>query len=162
MGIVGCSSTTTAVSKYVTIIDVTPSPAPDLPVGSTLQFTAKGTFSDGSIENITNEVTWVSGNTDAATINSSGVATGVAFGTTPITATMEGKTSSIVDLAVISNSSITLRQAPQVNLTVDSTQQFTATGIYYDGSTANISSLVSWFGNAPAKATIDSGDGRRD
>jgi len=39
------------------------------------------------------------------------VATGVAFGTTPITATMEGKTSSIVDLAVISLSSITAMPA---------------------------------------------------
>jgi hypothetical protein len=68
---------------------------------------------------------------------------------------MKGKTSSIVDLAVISNSSITLRQAPQVNLTVDFTQQFIATGTYYDGSTANIGSPVSWSSDAPAIATID-------
>jgi hypothetical protein len=67
---------------------------------------------------------------------------------------MEGKTSSIVDLAVISLSSITAMPASPANLTVGFTQQFVATGTYSDGSTADVSSKVTWASANTATATI--------
>ena len=75
---------TTAVS--LTSIAVTPA-NPTVRVGSTQQFTATGTYSDGSTNVITSSVTWNSSSTQIATINSSGLATGVASGSTTITAT---------------------------------------------------------------------------
>ena len=49
---------------------------------------ATGTYSDGSTEVLTSTVTWTSGTVGVATINSSGLATGVSAGTSVITATL--------------------------------------------------------------------------
>lgn len=56
----------------------------------TQQFTATGTFGDSSSKNITSSVAWSSSSTNVATINSSGLATSVATGTTTITAAESG------------------------------------------------------------------------
>src|ERR1700690_2655512 len=62
-----------------------------LAVGSTMQYTATGHFSDGSTSDITSSVVWVSSDTTAATINASGLATGVTAGiSTTISATKDG------------------------------------------------------------------------
>ncbi|MBZ5642597.1 MAG: choice-of-anchor D domain-containing protein [Acidobacteriia bacterium] len=68
-------------------IAVTPA-SPSIPAGTTQQFTATGTYSDSSTANITNSVTWTSGTLTTATINSTGLATTVAVGTSLIQATM--------------------------------------------------------------------------
>ncbi len=59
---------------------------PSLALGSGEQFTAIGTYSDSSTQNITSSVTWSSSNTNIATIGTSGIATGVAKGSVMITA----------------------------------------------------------------------------
>ena len=77
---------------------VTPSNASVLP-GGTQQFTATGTFSDGSTQNLTSSVTWTSKNTGVATISGSGLATGVGTGNTTIQAS-SGPISSSTGLSV--------------------------------------------------------------
>ena len=72
-------------------IAVTPA-IPNIATGATQQFTATGTYSDGSTQNITSQVTWTSSNTTVATINSAGLASGMAPGSTTITAAFSGKT----------------------------------------------------------------------
>ena len=77
----------------LTSIAVTPDPA-SVAVGSTIQFTATGTFSDDSTGDIT-DGTWSSSNPSVATIDAAtGVATGVIMGTTNITA-MKGTITSL-------------------------------------------------------------------
>ena len=49
---------------------------------------ATGTYSDGSTAVLTSTVTWTSETVGIATINSSGLATGVSAGTSVITATL--------------------------------------------------------------------------
>jgi len=66
-------------------IEVLPTSA-SVPVGRTQQFTARGSYSDGSTRDVTSSVTWTSSNTSIATVSSSGLATGVAIGG-PITLT---------------------------------------------------------------------------
>ena len=62
-----------------------------VPAGRTQQFTATGTYSDGSTRDVTSSVTWTSSNTSIATVNSSGLATGVAIGgPVTLTATLSG------------------------------------------------------------------------
>lgn len=56
-------------------------------LGETLQFDAIGTYSDNSTQNLTNYVTWTSSDVTVATINSAGLATSHATGSTLITAT---------------------------------------------------------------------------
>ena len=79
-----------------------PNPPVNLAAGSTLQFTATGTYSNGSTANITSQVTWASSNTTIANITSSGgLATGEATGTTYITASLSGVISPGVTLNVL-------------------------------------------------------------
>jgi hypothetical protein len=66
-------------------IAVTPA-NPSIQAGSTQQFTATGTYSDGSTQNITTQVNWSSSNTGVATINSSGLASAIAGGSSTIAA----------------------------------------------------------------------------
>jgi len=77
---------------------------PSLAVGVSGQFTATGTFTDGSTQNITNAVAWASGTLAVATIGGTGVASGVAVGSSKITATLTGVTSPADTLTVIAPS----------------------------------------------------------
>ena len=54
--------------------------APSLLVGATRQFTATGTYSDGSAKDLSASVSWVSASPAAATITAAGLATGLASG----------------------------------------------------------------------------------
>jgi hypothetical protein len=75
-------------------------------VGSAQQFTANGTYNDGSTNNVTASATWSSSNTSVASISntsgSQGLATGVSVGPTTITASVnavKGSTSLAVQNA---------------------------------------------------------------
>jgi len=70
--------------------------------GFTEQFTAIGTYSDGSMADITSQVTWISCDPTIAAISSTGLSTGLTAGTTYITATMPGVSSLPVTLTVVS------------------------------------------------------------
>jgi hypothetical protein len=72
----------------VTLTSIAVTPAnPGMIPGTTKQFTATGTYSDNTTQNITTSVIWSSSNETVATIGtSSGLATAAAAGTTTITA----------------------------------------------------------------------------
>ena len=74
-------------SPYLTAIAVTPANQSKA-VGATQQYTATGTYSDNSTQNLTSSVTWSSSAPSIATIATSGIATAVASGSTTIIATM--------------------------------------------------------------------------
>jgi hypothetical protein len=63
-------------------------------VGGIQQFTATGTYSNGSTQDLTNSVSWSSSNASAATIGANGIATGVARGSARITGTLGTVTNS--------------------------------------------------------------------
>jgi hypothetical protein len=67
-------------------ISVTPA-NPQITQGGTQQFTATGTYSDGTTQNITSSVTWTSNN-GAVTINATGLGTAVSAGTATIKAAL--------------------------------------------------------------------------
>ena len=67
---------------------------PSVAAGATKQFTATGTYSDGSKQDISSAAAWSSSTGSVATINSTGMATGSCAGSTTITATMSGQSNS--------------------------------------------------------------------
>ena len=77
----------------LTSITVTPS-NPVVLVGGTQAFTATGVLSGGGTVDVSEGVTWASGTTTVATVNSFGVATGVAARTRTISATLGSVTGS--------------------------------------------------------------------
>ena len=78
----------------------TPITLTNLEVGSTWQAYAYGTYSDGSIDDITSQVTWISSDTNIATIDSNGVISGVSAGNDKITASLNGITSPAIAFTV--------------------------------------------------------------
>ena len=93
-----------AVDALPTLVSITIAPVnPTIATGANLQFTATGLYSDGSSQNITSTALWSSATNGIATINPAGFATGVAVGTSEITATsgsISGKTTLTVQIPV--------------------------------------------------------------
>ncbi len=85
--------TVTASTKTLTAIAVTPSNA-SVTVGGHEQFDAVATYSDNSTADVTSTAGWAVANTGVATITSAGLATGVAVGSTQVTASLSGITGS--------------------------------------------------------------------
>lgn len=79
------AAATNASGSALVSIAVTPSGSAVLP-NQTVQFIATGTYADSTTQNITSSVFWSSSNTATAAINTSGLATSVAAGTTSIMA----------------------------------------------------------------------------
>lgn len=88
----------------VAIIVVSPANPAPLAVAGQLQFAATGFNASGTQVSLTNPVTWGSSSTGVASINQTGIATGVAAGTTSITAayTNADGTSAIPGTATLS------------------------------------------------------------
>ena len=78
-----------------TLVSITVSPTnPSIGIGATQQFTATGTYSDNSTQNLTTSVSWTSSVPSVASISnaggSNGLATAIAAGTTMIMAASGG------------------------------------------------------------------------
>src|SRR5271165_5629261 len=131
---------------------------PSIAAGTQQQFTATGTYSDGSKQNVTNAVTWTSSATSVATINSTGLASGIAAGNTTIQAA-SGSINGTTGLTVTAPVLVSIAVTPvNPSIAAGTQQQFTATGTYSDGSKQDLTSSATWTSSAPAVATI-SGSG---
>jgi uncharacterized protein YjdB len=150
----------TSASSSLTAISVTP-PTPSVAIGATQQFTATGTYSNGTVQVITSSVTWASSNTADATIQtagraSPGLATGVAGGTVTITASMKGIRGTASLTVTTSGATIVSIAVDPLNpsIAVGATQQFFATATFSDGSTQDITTSAAWASSNSDDATI--------
>ena len=132
-----------------TLVSISLSPANStIQLSKTQQFTATGSFGDGSSKDVSSSVNWSSSSTNVATINSSGIASAVATGTTTITAT-QGSVSGSTGLTVSTQASgLTVSPASQT-ISAGQTVQFSAT---QNGSSV---SGVTWSSSQTTVATID-------
>jgi uncharacterized protein YjdB len=154
-GSVSGTASLTVTGASLVSIAVTPTNSTMAP-DTTKQFTATGTFSDSSTQDISAVVVWTSSSPAHATINSQGLATGLSAGTTTVTATY-GTISGSTGLTVsnVSLVSITVSPAnPRIN--AGTLIKFTATGTFSDGSVATNLSGVSWRSQHPNVASIRS------
>ena len=112
----GVSGTTmlTVTGATVTAIQVTPF-NPRLPAGFAQQLVATAIFSDGTNRDVTASATWTSATPAAATVSdaagSKGLVTGVAAGTSAISASFSGRTGSTT-VTVIAGTLASLTIAP--------------------------------------------------
>ncbi len=156
----GCGGTCTSNATTVNVtaatlasIAVTPVTPPTLHINAQQPFLATGTYTDGTSQDLTATASWSSTNTAYATIvtggANAGVATGVAAGTTQITASAPGCggtcTSPAVALTVSSSPLVTITVTPNpFSITINTSKQFTAMATYQDGSTGDITASASW------------------
>ena len=90
--LVACDNDNPPAAVTLTDIAISPAAVPDgLPIDVTQAFTATGTYSNSSKQDITKTVTWNSSAPTMATIDANGAATGVALGATSISASLSGK-----------------------------------------------------------------------
>jgi len=141
---------------------ITPS-SPSIAQGTTIQFTATGTFNNGSTRNLTRQVSWTSSDTTVASFGpSGGIATGqprTVAGTANITATLG---------SISANTSLTVTAATLTSITVAPATQtvpiggqagYTATGLFSDSTTQDITSICKWVSGNTSIATVGSGGG---
>jgi uncharacterized protein YjdB len=149
--------TVTPAAPTLSSIAVAPT-TPAVVAGATQQFTATGTYSDGSMQNVTDTATWSSSATTVATINAAGLATAVAAGSTAISASLSGVTGTTTLTVTASTKTLSSIAVTPANpsFAAGSTQQFTATATYSDASTANVTSTATWTSSSTAVATINS------
>lgn len=147
------SATLTVTSATLTSISLAPLTA-SVPVGSLQALIATGTFSDGTTADISNTVIWSSGTTSAATVLQTGVTTGIAIGSSIITAT-SGTKSATATITVTPATLSSIAVTP-LTATVPSTftQAFIATGTYSDGTILVITNAVTWSSGTIAVATV--------
>jgi len=139
-------------------ISVTPS-NPTVPLGRLVQFTATGNYSDSTHHNLTDAVAWSSGTPATATVNSLGLVTTKTQGSTVISA-LSGSTTGSSTLSVTAAVLDSIQVSPQnAKVILPATQQFTATGVYSDNHTQDLTSTATWSSSDPNVATIDSSTG---
>ncbi|MEO7209250.1 MAG: Ig-like domain-containing protein [Steroidobacteraceae bacterium] len=167
----GISGSTNLTVTTATLVSLGVTPAnPSIAKGLKSQFTAVGSYTDSSTKNLTAQVQWSSSDPTLATVSNAagydGLATGLNPGSVTITATLAGTSASSV---------LTVTPATLVSIGVTSanpsianglTSQFTATGVYSDNSTQDLTASVAWtsadttvasVSNAPASHGLATG-----
>jgi hypothetical protein len=162
----GLAGTTSMQVTPATLLSIAVTPTGQSVVaGYTQQFTATGTFSDNSTQDLTTSVTWSAGSPTIVSISnaggSQGLATGLAAGSSTIVATgpgtlISGSTSLAVSAAVLESIAIT---PTNFSRALGYTQQFTAIGTFSDNNTQDLTTAVTWASGTPASATISNAPG---
>jgi uncharacterized protein YjdB len=149
------SLTVTSAAANLTSIAISPA-ASSIAVHTSQQFTATGTYSDGSSADLTSLVTWASSSTGVATIDASGLASALNTGSSNISASLGGVSQS-TSLTVTAPTIVSIAVTPVgLTLGIGINQQFVATATYSDGSSADLTSAVTWGTSASSVASINS------
>src|SRR5207247_2161241 len=165
LGLVSGNTTLTVTTATLSTIDVTPTD-PSIANGTKQQFTATGTYSDFTTQDLTTQVTWSSSSTAVATMsNAAGapaLATSVAAGR-PLRSTdplglVSGNTTLTVTAATLTSIAVT---PANPSLPLGLNRQFTATGTFSDSTMQDLTTQVTWSSSSPGVATISNASGSK-
>jgi trimeric autotransporter adhesin len=156
------SSPVTVTAAILTSIQITPGNA-TIANGLARQLAATGTYTDGSTQDLTSQVTWASSNTAAATVSnasgSNGLASSAGVGATTVSATL-GTVSGSTAFSVTAATLVSIQVTPNSpGIGNGLTEQFVAIGTYTDNSQQYVTSRVTWASSNTAAATISNAAG---
>ncbi len=140
-------------------IKVYPSAA-SIAKGTSQQFTAMGTFSDSTTQDLTTQVAWTSTAPAIASIGATGLATSRATGSTTITATLASVpgVTGTASLQVTSATLASLEVTPaNPSIAVGTTLQFKATGIFSDNTKQDLTASSAWSSSTTAVSITGGG-----
>lgn len=129
------------------VVQVTPA-MPSVPQGLDEALTATGIYSDSSTQDLTAQATWSSSDEAVVRVSnaagSHGVITGLALGTASVRATLSGVTGSTT--VTVTPSVLQQLQVTPANPSRPRglSAQLTATGVFSDGSTQDLTAQVAW------------------
>ena len=125
--------------------------------GLTEQLAATGTFSDGSHTDLTSTVSWSVPN-GTAVVSSAGLVTSNGVGANTIEAAM-GSVTATATVTVTAAALVSIRVIPaSPSIGPNTTEALTATGTYSDGSTQNLTAIVTW-SSSGSVATVSNAAG---
>ena len=125
-----------------------------IPLGSKAQFTALGTYSDGSKHDLTSSATWSNSPAGIVTIDVPGLATGRAIGTARVKAaagSIEGTGTLNVSAAQLVSIDIA---ADKAVMPLGTSQLLAAQGAYTDRSTKDLTKSVSWSSDSATSVDV--------
>lgn len=158
------AATVTVTQPMLSSLQVSPI-EPSRPAGQNQQFQAIAIFTNGTQQNVTAQAAWTSSNTGVATVGSmpgnTGLATGVAPGTTTITAAYMGLTGATM-FTVTSATLVSIQVSP-INPTFAPgvVAQFQATAIYSDGTSQPATFQSTWQSTSPSVAQVQTNGGQK-
>ena len=144
-------------------INVTPA-TPSIAKGTNEQFTATGTYSDQSTQNLTTSVTWSSSATLTATVSnasgSNGLLSSLAVGSTTVTATYPATSISGSTVLTVTPASLRLNRGDSS----DQHREGLRAAVHGDRdlqrqSTQNLTTSVTWSSSSTATATVSNAPG---
>jgi len=157
-------------SAHLTSLAVTPA-NPTVPLATSQQLVATGTFDDGTTQDLSRDVAWttVNNHSRVAKVSATGMVTGLGLGTETITATasssgISASTGITIDessVAAISVIPVGMVMFPQAQSPVEvmangTAQQMRAIATFKDGSTLEVTGIqgIAWSSTDTAAATI--------
>jgi hypothetical protein len=138
---------------------------PEIPLGTSRQFTALGRYTDGAVRDVTDSVTWNSSSDAIATVSNApgtrGLATSIAVGETTIAATDPGSgLAGATVLTVTPAELVSVRVTPAgPSIALGTTLQLAATGMFTDGTTQDLSLAVTWSSLDDSVAAVSNAPG---
>ena len=156
------STTLTVTAATLVSIGVTPAIA-SIAMGLKTQFTAMGTYTDNSTQNITAKVVWTSSAPSIATVSNASGYDGLTIALSPgpatITATL-GTIAGSTGLTVTPATLVSIGLTPtSPSIATGLTAQFVATGVYTDNSTQNLTTSVAWTSSDPTVVAVSNASG---
>jgi uncharacterized protein YjdB len=160
-GVHGFASVTVT-AAVLTSISVTPA-SPSIAKGTSIALLATGHFSDSTTEDLTDEAGWISADDTIAHVSNfvgtKGLVTGIDVGVAAVTATFGGvQGSTNVTVTVATLVSLTVTPATP-SIAKGTTVQLTATGLFSDATTHDLTDEVSWISANGAVAQVSSSPG---
>jgi trimeric autotransporter adhesin len=139
------------------LVSITVSPNPSsLPLGESEQLSASGKYSDGSVQNLTQSVTWVSSGSNV-TVSATGSVVAKVLGAATIGATSSSITGS-ANLTVTSPVVTGVNVVPAVlSVSLDTSHPLQAIASFSDGTTQNVTATATWSSTQSAIATVTRG-----
>ncbi len=152
-------ATLTVTNANLVSLAVTPANS-TVPLASSHQFVATGSFDDGTTQNVSATATWISASPAIARVTSVGLVTGLGLGNADITAgvgAVSDTTAATVDASSVSNVSI----VPVAKIANNTSTQIRAVATFTDGSSLEVTSTpgIAWSSSNAAVATVTANSG---
>lgn len=156
--VTGSTSVTVNAANLVSIA-ITPGNDSIAP-GTNVQLRAIGTFNDGGTRDLTHTASWTNSNPSIASVGSgNGFVVGLTAGTITVTATL-GSVSGSTNLTVSGAHIVSISVTPtSATIPIGGQAHFTATGVFDDSSTQDLTSTATWSSSNTSVATVGNSGG---
>lgn len=152
---INSSADITVIDVPITHLQIYSSDGLALHTGTNSQFQAFVIYSDGSNHDVSNEATWTSSNSAVSSVNETGLVSAISAGIATISTSFSGFSANAETFIVDTQPVVIFISRDDTHLYVGVTAQLTATGVYADGSSQNITTDVTWISDNTAIASVE-------